>query len=257
MAKKTTNKPMPLDTGEWLSPRMRVLPPDVRGLWVDLLCCMWESSERGVMVKSNQVAHTKQEIIRMIGVDATGSDAWLDLLVENGFCAVRESDGAYYSRHIVREENIRAKRREAGKKGGEITKAKIFSVGDTKKPAEQSNLFPDEQSPETPPPLTPEQKAKAEKAKKYKYADFVTLTRDEYAKLCAEYGEDPTKAMIDILNNYKGSKGKKYKSDYLTIRGWVKDKYYENLQKRYGTQNNGGVSEPLKQTSTTGYHDTL
>lgn len=85
MAKKTTNKPMPLDTGEWLSPRMRVLPPDVRGLWVDLLCCMWESSERGVMVKSNQVAHTKQEIIRMIGVDATGSDAWLDLLVENGF----------------------------------------------------------------------------------------------------------------------------------------------------------------------------
>lgn len=28
--------------------------------------------------------------------------------------------------------------------------------------------------------------------------------------------------MIDILNNYKGSKGKKYKSDYLTIRGWVK-----------------------------------
>ena len=270
MAKKATNKPMPIDTGEWLSPSMRVLPPDVRGLWVDLLCCMWESSERGVMVKSNQVAYTKQEIIRIIGVDATGSDSWLDLLVENGFCAVRESDGAYYSRHIVREENIRAKRREAGKKGGEITKAKIFS-GDAEKPVapvvpvpvkvekppEQSDLFPEEQSPETPPPLTPEQKAKAEKAKKYKYADFVTLTRDEYAKLCAEYGEDPTKAMIDILNNYKGSKGKKYKSDYLTIRGWVKDKYYENLQKRYGTQNNGGVSEPLKQTSTTGYHDTL
>lgn len=269
MAKKATNKPMPIDTGEWLSPRMRVLPPDVRGLWVDLLCCMWESSERGVMVKSNQVAHTKQEIIRMIGVDATGSDSWLDLLVENGFCAVRESDGAYYSRHIVREEKIRAKRREAGKKGGDVTKAKLFSMpvqqeapaapkppAHVEKPPEHNLFPPEEVSPDSPPPLTPEQKAKAEKAKKYKYADFVTLTRDEYAKLCAEYGEDPTKAMIDILNNYKGSKGRKYKSDYLTIRGWVKDKYYEDLQ-RYGSKINGGATEPPKQTGTSGYHDTL
>ena len=36
------------------------------------------------------------------------------------------------------------------------------------------------------------------------YADYVTLTRDEYAKLCTEYGEEAAKAMIDILNNYKG-----------------------------------------------------
>lgn len=265
MAKKATNKPMPIDTGEWLSPRMRVLPPDVRGLWVDLLCCMWESSERGVMVKSNQVAHTKQEIIRMIGVDATGSDTWLDLLVENGFCAVRESDGAYYSRHIVREEKIRAKRREAGKKGGDITRAKMFAVQQpvsdptptkVEKP-EQNDLFPTEEvSPESPPPLTPKQKAKAEKAKKYHYAEFVTLTSDEYGKLCAEYGEDPTKVMIDILNNYKGSKGRKYKSDYLTIRGWVKDKYYEDLQ-RYGSKINGGATEPPKSPSESSYSDTL
>ena len=62
--------------------------------------------------------------------------------------------------------------------------------------------------------------------------------------------------MIDILNNYKGSKGRKYKSDYLTIRGWVKDKYYEDLQ-RYGSKINGGATEPPKQTGTSGYHDTL
>ena len=105
MAKKATNKPMPIDTGEWLSPSMRVLPPDVRGLWVDLLCCMWESSERGVMVKSNQVAYTKQEIIRIIGVDATGSDSWLDLLVENGFCAVRAWWLVMRFRHGQGEEN--------------------------------------------------------------------------------------------------------------------------------------------------------
>ncbi len=75
-------------------------------------------------------------------------------------------------------------------------------------------------------------------------------------RLNLSYGEDPTKAMIDILNNYKGSKGRKYKSDYLTIRGWVKDKYYEDLQ-RYGTKINGGAVEPPKQTVISGYHDTL
>ena len=261
---------MPFDTGMWLSPRMRVLPPDVRGLWVDLLCCMWESVERGVMVKPNLEIYTKDEIVRMIGLDATGGDGWLDLLVDNGICAIRESDGAYFSRQMVRGEEISAKRREAGKKGGDTTKAKMISPvlpeapadptppkEEVKPPEQQAEIFPPEEvAPESPPPLTPKQKAKAEKAKKYNYAEYVTLTRDEYAKLCAEYGEDPTKVMIDILNNYKGSRGRRYKSDYLTIRGWVKDKYYEDLQK-YGSKINGGATEPSKQTGASGYTSTL
>ena len=64
------------------------------------------------------------------------------------------------------------------------------------------------------------------------------------------------KEMIDMLNNYKGAKGKKYKSDYFTIRGWVKDKYYENLQKngyRLKMQN----PEPSGSTEGTGFRDTL
>ena len=62
--------------------------------------------------------------------------------------------------------------------------------------------------------------------------------------------------MIDMLNNYTGAKGKKYKSDYFTIRGWVKDKYYENLQKngyRLKMQN----PEPSGSTEGTGFRDTL
>lgn len=95
-----------------------------------------------------------------------------------------------------------------------------------------------------------------EKAKKYKYAEYVTLTRDEYTKLCVEYTEEGAKEMIDMLNNYKGAKGKKYKSDYFTIRGWVKERYYENLQKngyRLKMQN----PEDSGQTEGAGYRDTL
>jgi len=62
-----------------------------------------------------------------------------------------------------------------------------------------------------------------EKKKKVKYADFVSMFLPEYEKLISEHGEKNTKLFIEILNNYKGSSGKKYKSDYLTILNWVID----------------------------------
>lgn len=66
---------------------------------------------------------------------------------------------------------------------------------------------------------------------KNSYAEFVTLTSDEYSKLVEEFGENATKRMIQILDNYKGANGKKYKSDYRAILNWVVDKYNEESQK--------------------------
>ena len=75
----------------------------------------------------------------------------------------------------MREEKIRAKRRAAGKKGGDVTKAKLFSVereapapkppAQVVKPPEQNLFPPEEVSQDAPPPLTPEQKAKQKKQK--------------------------------------------------------------------------------------------
>lgn len=59
---------------------------------------------------------------------------------------------------------------------------------------------------------------------KKKYAEFVFLFQEEYDKLVSEHTESNAKIFIDILNNYKGSNGKKYKSDYLAILNWVIDK---------------------------------
>lgn len=62
------------------------------------------------------------------------------------------------------------------------------------------------------------------KKKKIRYSDFVLMLPEEREKLVAEHGEKNTNILIEILNNYKGSSGKKYKSDYLTILNWVIDK---------------------------------
>jgi hypothetical protein len=56
--------------------------------------------------------------------------------------------------------------------------------------------------------------------KKNKYADYVSMTPEEYEKLLTEFGEQGTAERIEKLNLYKGSTGKKYKSDYLTILNW-------------------------------------
>lgn len=56
--------------------------------------------------------------------------------------------------------------------------------------------------------------------KKNKYADFVSLTLEEYEKLLEQFGEQGTAERIERLNLYKGSTGKKYKSDYLTVLNW-------------------------------------
>ena len=60
--------------------------------------------------------------------------------------------------------------------------------------------------------------------KKIEYADTVFLLKNEYNKLIKDHGNDNTNLFISVLDNYKGSNGKKYKSDYKAILSWVIDK---------------------------------
>jgi hypothetical protein len=116
--KKDDLPAMPFYVGDWFKcTEVRALPPDYRGLWFDMICYMWESVERGVMVKPNGKPYSDAEIIRMVGLDNQNSDFWLTRLLEDGVCARRE-DGAIYSKRMVKDEVLRALRREIGRKGG-------------------------------------------------------------------------------------------------------------------------------------------
>lgn len=63
------------------------------------------------------------------------------------------------------------------------------------------------------------------KSVKTVYGESVFLTKEEFEKLSVEFGEVATTEMIKMLDNYKLSKGKTYKSDYRAILSWVVDKY--------------------------------
>ena len=68
---------------------------------------------------------------------------------------------------------------------------------------------------------------------KIEYADNVKMTLKEYEKLKERFhgNETAVKKCIEILDNYKGSKGATYKNDYKAILSWVVGKY----EKEYGT----------------------
>ncbi len=107
-------------------------------------------------------------------------------------------------------EDISEKRSFAGKKSGE-SRSKGTSVGQVLNKTQQGK----------------ERKVKEKKGNnidKKQYLEFVYLTDKEHESLLEKYG-DRAKDYIERLNNYIGSKGKKYKSHYHTILTWAsKDK---------------------------------
>lgn len=135
--KKDDLPAMPFYVGDWLKcPEVRALSPDLRGLWFDLICYMWQSSERGVMVKPNGKPYSNSEIIRMVGLDCQNSDTWLNTLLENGVC-FRRDDGAICSRFMMRLQEMRLLGQKTGKLGGNP------ALVNKEKPKEDFRVNPD------------------------------------------------------------------------------------------------------------------
>lgn len=105
-----------------------------------------------------------------------------------------------------------------------------------------------------------EEKEKIKKEKvvalKINFREFVTLTQEEHGKLLALHGQLMLDTMFDILNSYKGSSGKTYKSDYQTMAkgGWVlreanKRENDEATKRHNPIQYNAGIRKPSTEPS--------
>ncbi len=68
------------------------------------------------------------------------------------------------------------------------------------------------------------EKPKKLAVEKIKFKDSVFLTQEEIEKLQSRFSNGNFERAIEILNNYKMSSGKKYKSDYHALIGWVSDR---------------------------------
>ena len=74
---------------------------------------------------------------------------------------------------------------------------------------------------------------------KRKYLENVLLSDEEYEKLVEKYGKWTIERKIEDLNNYIGSKWKKYKSHYFTILERLRREWAKPLEKKQEkTENN-------------------
>src|SRR4030042_2358685 len=94
---------------------------------------------------------------------------------------------------------------------------------------------------------TPKNDKNEKNDKKEKYIEFVYLSSAEYKRLKEHLGQERLTYYISQLNNYIGSKGKRYKSHYHTILAWA-DKEMSGRQKQGGMKD---VIESANSETTT------
>jgi len=107
---------------DWLrDPALRSVTSGARGLWMDMLCLMWECVPRGHLQTPSGKPYTTEMLCRASGnISKEEVDGWLEELENSGVLS-RSTTGVIYSRRMVRDEHKRALCREAGKKGGNPT----------------------------------------------------------------------------------------------------------------------------------------
>jgi hypothetical protein len=153
-----------------------------------------------------------------------------------------DSDGVYFwSNSLIRRMGLREE------KSDKARKAALARWEKDKEPHSERNADAMQTHSERNAIKGKESKVK-ESSKKH-YAEFVSLTEDEYLKLINEHGKDFVDRCIEVLDNYKGSTGKRYKSDYRTILNWVIKRVTEE---KGGTNHGGGqaTGKPGKRSGT-------
>lgn len=136
--------------------------------------------------------------------------------------------GFFYSESLKKRMELKQEKSEKARKSAQIRWGK--GKNDANALPQQVNRNAIKES------KVKEKKVNEIKEKKIKYSDFVSLSKTEYEKLVEKHGEKATESMIEILNNYKASKGKSYKSDYHAILNWVVSRCLEENKKDISTE---------------------
>jgi hypothetical protein len=118
----------------------------------------------------------------------------------------------FLDEQLIEANHISKVNSENGKKGAEAKRNKA----NAKRPLNESKAI-----------LSKEEKEEEinNNKNKNKIKEFVFISESELNKLNEEFAPHEVEWMLNKLNDYKASTGKKYKSDYAAINMWVKDAF--------------------------------
>jgi biotin operon repressor len=104
--------------GDWMKdPGLRSVSLEARGLWIDMLCLLFESGRRGYLQHATGKPVMDEQLARMTGGSSNQVSRLLRELEDSGVFS-RTEHGTIYSRRMLRDERKRRACSEAGKKGG-------------------------------------------------------------------------------------------------------------------------------------------
>jgi len=192
--------------GDWRRDnQVQMASMETRGVWFEMLCCMWDAPERG------ELTGTYSQISKLLGCEI---EVLQRSLVEiktlkigdisgNGFCDMSRdvtkshNDVTVINRRMVRER----KATESARIRKQRQRQSAVSHNDVTPPSSSSS------------------------SNKEIYKENVLLLPDEYLKLCKEFGKEIIDSKIEDLDNYAGtnpSRFKKYKDHNRVLRTWLK-----------------------------------
>ncbi|HFD86889.1 MAG TPA: hypothetical protein ENJ35_04340 [Gammaproteobacteria bacterium] len=104
--------------GDWRKdPGVQALDYYERGVWWEMCCLMFESDDRGKLML-NGLKMPDEALAKLLGLDNQKCKQIITTLVNYGVAKVEPDTGIIFSKRMVRDEDIRVKRQEAGKMGG-------------------------------------------------------------------------------------------------------------------------------------------
>ncbi len=106
---------------------LRNCSPAARGIWMDMLCAMDASTERGYLVLAGRAA-SPIEVANMIGVDRRTVQRVIAELEKNGVFS-RDGRGAIFSRRMLRDQNAHDLAVATGTQGGNPKLLKNSDIG--------------------------------------------------------------------------------------------------------------------------------
>lgn len=222
--------------GDWRKdPGVRALKPIERYVWFEMLLVMHESEPRGYFVL-NDKPYPVARFASALNMKPSTVTQIVSSIVELGLCSVSQL-GFCYSRRMVRDEDIRQKRKSAGSLGGNpnlvnqnasktqpIPQAKRKQNPTPSSSSSSSTSLSNSTSVETKQETTIQRCA-------YGECLNVLLSDDEHIKLTQKYGANALNVAIDVMDAWIASKPngltwfqKKYSSAFSVMNSkssWV------------------------------------
>jgi hypothetical protein len=104
--------------GDWRKdPGVQALDYHDRGVWLEMICLMHESEERGKLLLNGKPM-PDDALARLLGLEKQVFLSTMNTLLSYGVASIDEKTGAVVCRRMVRDDENRAKSKEAGATGG-------------------------------------------------------------------------------------------------------------------------------------------